>query len=688
MNDDDKLREDSVDDSIEAQDSPRIDSEDGRTLHRRVERRRKTRTNAREPKLTTRVDFQVDTLSSRSSGGYYTRSRNSITINHVEGDEDFNDWSQSDAVLIHEQKHRDNHRYGMFAYAVSVEQAYKLCMHNEISANMATLIYLRDEYLKTKDLSVFDYDFGRFSFYANAIKNGVIDPFSDSKEDFDKEMALIVNGTRDMWVRTFAEGYSSAHVKNAMVYGEKDGKHAEFYDENYDRAMKIAYNIGGVDFTQYIGILGDVKVPFTVVDEVLTGDRLIEVRSLPKYDGSMSLLQYQKLLQHADVTPFMSILREPIVIDENKTKNDLDNLEAKDVDSILGADDREHYMYDRGFYDGEMKHSETHYDFIDKIIIDIAKDYERRGEKLPKDNDEAYNEAIDKLYNVTLSLDPEYSYTRIINIREVLNPNDEVPMTELPKEAQEIQEKLENMPLLSRCVVALNYQNNGKSNNPVRSVKEEPEYREWSESSRVSDVQYAELLNLRAQVIEEPTDKPDELSGRVSLGDEENINGCPDEISGRRPREDRINSEIRMQRDALARPQVMERGIQNDRVLRFNEAVARRETSIIDREALREDMQSAAREKAQMIKVIEEVNQVNGVRYALDVTKTVDVLYDKFGDNAYEVLTEAVYKPFKFAQDVGDSSIRTSHDVVMSLCNTDETKAREVASVVLNGRDR
>ena len=198
MNDDDKLREDIVDDSIEAKDSPRIDSEDRRIVGRRVERRRKTRTDVREPALTTRVDFQVDTLSSSSSGGYYTPSRNSITINYVEGDEDFNDWSQSDAVLIHEQKHRDNENAGMFAYAVSVEQAYKLGMHNEISANMATLIYLRDEYLKTKDLSVFDNDGGRFSFYAYAIKNGEIDPFSDSKEDFDKVQEILEENTETL----------------------------------------------------------------------------------------------------------------------------------------------------------------------------------------------------------------------------------------------------------------------------------------------------------------------------------------------------------------------------------------------------------------------------------------------------------------------------------------------------------
>lgn len=58
------------------------------------------------------------------------------------------------AVLMHEQKHQDNRSQGIYEYALSPEQAYKTEMNDEISANMASLVYLRDKYLKTGDISV------------------------------------------------------------------------------------------------------------------------------------------------------------------------------------------------------------------------------------------------------------------------------------------------------------------------------------------------------------------------------------------------------------------------------------------------------------------------------------------------------------------------------------------------------
>ena len=151
------------------------------------------------------VDFQVDTLSNETTtGAYFLSGDNTLTINYVEGEDSFNSWSGSMAVLMHEQKHRDNRSQGIYEYALSPEQAYKTEMNDEISANMASLVYLRDKYLKTGDISVFEEDGSRFRFYTDAIKRGEINPFSNKKEDFDKEMALIANGTRDMWMRDFS----------------------------------------------------------------------------------------------------------------------------------------------------------------------------------------------------------------------------------------------------------------------------------------------------------------------------------------------------------------------------------------------------------------------------------------------------------------------------------------------------
>ncbi len=224
------------------------------------------------------IDFQVDTLAvdhASNAYGYFNVSKNSITINYLENDEEFNKWSKSKAVIIHEQKHRDNYNQGMYAYALSVEQVYKINMHDEISANMASLIYLRDEYLKTGDISVFDECGMRFSFYTDAIKNGEINPFSNSKEDFDKDMSLIANGTRDMWVKYYRRtAYVEQNSNFALRYWEKNGTHAEFYDQNYERAKKIAYTIGGVDFTKYMD--KDVEVPEEAKKRILPVSQLVK----------------------------------------------------------------------------------------------------------------------------------------------------------------------------------------------------------------------------------------------------------------------------------------------------------------------------------------------------------------------------------------------------------------------------
>lgn len=114
-------------------------------------------------------------------------------------------------------------------------------------------------------------------------QKGEINPFSNKKEDFDKEMALIANGTRDMWMRDFANIYVDYGVNDAKYYGEKDGKHAAYYDQNYERARKIAYTIGGVDFTQYMD--KDVEIPEAGKRRIMGGEKLAEELGLPKYDG-------------------------------------------------------------------------------------------------------------------------------------------------------------------------------------------------------------------------------------------------------------------------------------------------------------------------------------------------------------------------------------------------------------------
>ena len=629
------------------------------------------------------VDFQVDTLTnSSSSGAYYTSSSNSITIGHFLDDESKTEWSSTKGTLIHEQKHRDNNSQGMYAYAISKEQAYKVCMHDEISANIAELIYWRDEYIKTGDIAVLENRRcnSLFGFYTDAVKRGEINPFSNSKEDFDKEMSLIANGTRDMWERNYASTqYLEAHISNARYYGEQNDKNAEFYDQNYERAKKIAYNIGGVDFTEYMD--KEVEIPDAAKMRVVPAEQLISQMNLPKYDGKMSLLQYQKLLQHA-----------LLMKDKNVGINSKDFFPG-------GVESCGKFNLDMAAYcyltDGKLSditqemYGDALNNLSDKdalncingIINNIAKDYEERGELLPKGDDKAYNDAVDKLYTGKVKFNQDdLKYEGEINLRKAFNPNDELPLNELPNVAQKCQQKLEDMggwerglkqyasffgedvnlekmsnlpsvvrypvealgvyvgaPVVAGGKKIIEYGKAGvdsvkewfgekKENIPVRPVKanRKPEYEEWSKERRVSPVQNEQILNLMANVIEKPTnrDKPDELIGRK------------------------------------------------------------------DREILKKDMQNEALEKARMLKVIEGMNRINGAKNAMEAGRTINTLYDKFGDNAYKLLEKAVNEPFNFAQDIGDSTIRTSRDAVRSLCNIDDKNKNAVINSVLRARER
>lgn len=596
------------------------------------------------------IDFQVDTLSNENTaGGYFTPNKRTVTINYQEGNEEFNDWSQSPTVLIHEQKHRDNYSQGMYVYALSPEQAYKVEMHDEISANMAALLYLRDEYLKTGNMAVFEQENGRFAFYTDAIKKGEINPFSSKEEDFDKEMALIVNGTRDMWVRDFAstDSYLSTGKWYAQHRGEADGKHAAFYDENYDRAKKIMYTIGGVDFTKYMD--KDVDIPSDGKRKIYKGVKLAKELGLPEYDDKMSLLQYQNLLQHALVAQDKRAgmkSDEQIMPGEDRTAGQWNT----DMAAYVYLTDKKLTDYQQEEYNNALKRvAQENKPLIDGIINNIADEYYAKGKSFPKGDDKAYNEAVNKLYSGQVKFNQDdLKFEGEVNLRKAFNPNDELPLKELPDYAQMQVDSLENMSNWSYAKIQIaNGWNKCKEwggaavdavkgwfsdekkdeveNLPVHPIdkNKQPQYREWSPEQRVSDVQKKQMLDLTADVIR----KPSQLT--------------PDEIMARKKRD-----------------------------------------------GLKTDMQKAAQEKAKMVQVIEGMNRINGNKNTLEPNVMVNALYDKFGDKAYDLLNKAVNEPYNFAQNIGDSSIKTSRQAVVALCNIDEAQKQAVINAVFDAKSR
>lgn len=596
------------------------------------------------------IDFQVDTLSNETTtGGYFTPNKRTVTLNYQEGNEEFNDWSQSPTVLIHEQKHRDNYSQGMYVYALSPEQAYKVDMHDEISANMAALLYLRDEYLKTGNMAVFEQENGRFAFYTDAIKKGEINPFSSKEEDFDKEMALIANGTRDMWVRDFAstDSYLSTGKWYAQHRGEADGKHAAFYDENYDRAKKIMYTIGGVDFTKYMD--KDVDIPSDGKRKIYKGVKLAKELGLPDYDDKMSLLQYQNLLQHALVAQDKRAgmkSDEQIMPGEDRTAGQWNT----DMAAYVYLTDKKLTDYQQEEYNNALKRvAQENKPLIDGIINNIADEYYAKGKSFPKGDDKAYNEAVNKLYSGQVKFNQDdLKFEGEVNLRKAFNPNDELPLKELPDYAQMQVDSLENMSNWSYAKIQIangwdkckqwcgdayntvkgwfgDEKKGDVKNLPLYPIdkNKQPQYREWSAEQRVSEVQKKQMLDLTADVIR----KPSQLT--------------PDEIMARKKRD-----------------------------------------------GLKTDMQKAAQEKAKMVQVIEGMNRINGNKNTLEPNVMVNALYDKFGDKAYDLLNKAVNEPYNFAQNIGDSSIKTSRQAVVALCNIDEAQKQAVINAVFDAKSR
>ena len=209
---------------------------------------------AKQPVKTTKQ--QDENSSSLNILAYFNPHNNTMTVNY---DKETGKEKKSEDVIVHEAQHNINYKNGLYKYPMSPENVYKTNMYDEISATTASLLSLRQKYLETGDISVFDAQGGRFYYYKNAVISGEITPGSNKQEDFDKEMKLIANGTQEMWQKKIAPNYAGQNFAYARDYSDKYAEYYKYDDENYQRSKKIAMNIGGVDFSQYLE--KDVEIP-------------------------------------------------------------------------------------------------------------------------------------------------------------------------------------------------------------------------------------------------------------------------------------------------------------------------------------------------------------------------------------------------------------------------------------------
>lgn len=204
---------------------------------------------------TRRIDYQVDTLQTKkNTSAYFSPDKNTITVNYYEGKD--NSFNESRSTKAHEQKHRDNTATGMLEWSMSLEQHYKVCVHNETSANICELLEVREAYkaAKTpKERAQIAAKNSKFDYYFEAIKEGHINPLSSKSVDFEKEMEFIGKRTWLEWKFFYGKNYDDNHLAMTREFLERnDYDKLKKNDDNYNKALKIAYTIGGIDFSKYI----------------------------------------------------------------------------------------------------------------------------------------------------------------------------------------------------------------------------------------------------------------------------------------------------------------------------------------------------------------------------------------------------------------------------------------------------
>lgn len=110
-----------------------------------------------------------------------------------------------------------NDAKGIKDFGISLLQFAKICVHDEISAQISELLEMRQKYLQTKDFRSFG---NRYGFYVQALKDGRIKP-NISKVPAKEELSLIVNGMSDWWQKTFQDYYEKAHRRMAEKWFHK-----------------------------------------------------------------------------------------------------------------------------------------------------------------------------------------------------------------------------------------------------------------------------------------------------------------------------------------------------------------------------------------------------------------------------------------------------------------------------------
>lgn len=240
--------------------------------------------NAKVKNPVKQIRYVTDTLSARNGRALLFYRNGYITRNYVDKD---NWYKMSLPLFSHEDWHaqvdkikwRSRYKYTPFEY-------YKLCMHNEITANIAALLTTRYQYLAAENKKEFakKNNKGVLGFYFKEVLAGNIKPGSKNPKELDKEYSFIANGMEDAWMKRFSKWYMPSIYGMMQRYVGNNGL-IEDSKRNYSYVFKYMYTIGGVDFSKYLK--EDIKPSDA---RVFLADGLSKVLSMR--DGGVDIMDY------------------------------------------------------------------------------------------------------------------------------------------------------------------------------------------------------------------------------------------------------------------------------------------------------------------------------------------------------------------------------------------------------------
>lgn len=187
------------------------------------------------------------------------------------------------AILAHEAWHMGTDASGVHDLPMSLSQHYKLRIHDEISAYLVELMQVREEYIHAQNdeerQKIVNSRLGGdndYKWYFDAIKQGKINPLSkDISENLD-EFKFMAQETQKMFFnhKDHAEYWAARNDLTKQNFLTADLADLAENDENYHKALRQMYTIGGHDFSS--DIVGQGKdIDDRVPDVFIAADKKI-----------------------------------------------------------------------------------------------------------------------------------------------------------------------------------------------------------------------------------------------------------------------------------------------------------------------------------------------------------------------------------------------------------------------------